>query len=213
MFEHLKLPVIVLGAGGHAGVVIDMLHALDAQILGVTDPALADGALGPLETPVIGGDDAILAFGSDKVLLALGLGSTGSTQARSALFHKYRAAGFRFPTLVHPSAVISPRVTHGEGVQVMAGAVLQVGTQLGDNCLINSSASIDHDCIIGEDVHVAPGAVLSGGVRVGRGAHIGIGAKIIQSIAIGADAVIGAGVTVLGDVAPGVTLRMDPSRV
>jgi UDP-perosamine 4-acetyltransferase len=90
-----------------------------------------------------------------------------------------------------------------EGVQVMAGAIVQPGVRVGANSVLNSRSSVDHDCVIGSHVHVAPGAVLCGSVVVGDHAFVGAGATVIQGVHIGAGAVIGAGVVVIRNVAKG----------
>jgi UDP-perosamine 4-acetyltransferase len=55
-------PVIVLGGGGHAKVVIDALLAAGATVAGLCDPALAVGVDGPLGIPILGGDEALDAY-------------------------------------------------------------------------------------------------------------------------------------------------------
>lgn len=200
MPERMKNPFIVLGAGGHAGVVIDMLKSLCLAIKGVSDNKLPVGSSGPLGTLVIGNDEDVLSLDANTINLAMGLGSTGSVALRASVFDKFKSAGFYFPALVHPSAIVSQNTIVKNGAQVMAGAVVQTGAELGGNCLINTSASVDHDCRIGESVHIAPGAVLSGNVDVGCSTHIGAGATIIQSLSIGENVVVGAGVCVLKDV-------------
>ena len=81
----------------------------------------------------------------------------------------------------------------------MAGCVIQTGTNIGANSIVNTRASIDHDCTIGETVHIAPGVTLSGNVRVGDRTHIGTGAVVIQGIAIDADSLVAAGAVVYRD--------------
>ena len=83
----------------------------------------------------------------------------------------------------------------------MAGSVIQPGSVIGRNVIINTRTSIDHDCEISDHVHVAPGVTLSGKVKIAAGAHIGTGATVIQGINIGANSMIGAGAVVVSDVA------------
>ena len=89
---------------------------------------------------------------------------------RERLYAAWRAKGYDFPALVHPSAWIAPGVILGDGVQVMAGVVIQPGCAIGENSIVNTRAGVDHDCSIGCDVHVAPGATLCGAVTVEYGA-------------------------------------------
>jgi len=120
---------------------------------------------------------------------------------RARLFNTFNAKGYRFKTLVDPTAFIAADVELSDGVQVMAGVIIQAGTKIAENTIVNSGAIVEHDCRIGRHVHIAPGAVLSGTVDVGDGVHVGTGATIIQGISIGAGSIIGAGSVVTQDIA------------
>ncbi len=204
-----RLPIIVIGAGGHAKVVIDALKKSGAEIQGVAeiDPKKAGGAL--LGVPVID-ESALPAPGA--VALANGVGSVKDTKARRAAFLRLKEQGYRFQTVIHPSGVIGEDVVIGEGAEIMAGAVIQPGTRIGANSIVNTRASVDHDCQIGDHVHIAPGAALSGSVMMGDGCHVGAGATVMQGKTIGRGAVVGAGAVVVDDVPPGVTVYGVPAR-
>ena len=199
----MSRPVIVLGGGGHAKVVIDTLLAGGATVTGLCDPALSPGDKGPLGIPVLGGDDALDAHPPADFVLANGIGSTGSTKLRRQVFERAKANGYAFATVVHPSASVARDVTLAEGAQVMAGAVVQPGAVLERNCLVNTGASVDHDCVIGAHAHVAPGVTLCGGVWIGPGTHLGTGACVIQGIRIGGERLVVAGSVVVADLPDG----------
>lgn len=197
----MSLPVLIIGAGGHAAVVLDVLRAVGANTVGFADRAVALRGTNVRGMPVFGGDEAVFErYPPDRVMLANGVGGNQSTGDRRAVFERFSGHGYRFMTLVHPSAVVSPSATLGAGAQVMAGAVLQTSATIGPNTIINTRACVDHDCIIGGHVHVAPGAVLSGGVSVADRAHLGAGCVVIQGIRIGEGALVAAGAVVLRDV-------------
>ena len=105
------------------------------------------------------------------------------------------------------------RPWNGNGNVVLQGALVNVGTRLGTNVIVNTGAIIEHDCDLGDDVHVAPRAVIGGGVTIGRDAHIGIGATVREGIRIGAKALVAAGAVVVDDVPDGVTVMGVPARV
>jgi sugar O-acyltransferase (sialic acid O-acetyltransferase NeuD family) len=191
--------IIIIGAGGHARVLLDALQLSACKVIGFVDPALARGAAGPGGLPVLGGDEALKDFSASQVLLVNGIGSIGPTAARGAVWRRGKDAGFSFARVVHPSAIVSASATLGEGVQVMAGCVIQSGAEIGANSIVNTRASIDHDCKVGETVHIAPGVTLSGGVHIGDRAHIGTGAVVIQGVTIGADSLVAAGAVVYRD--------------
>ncbi|QFI55003.1 acetyltransferase [Aeromonas simiae] len=192
----MNKPVIVLGAGGHASVLVDILRsqgrspiALVAPASGVVRAALAD-------IPFWHDEESILTYSPDEVVLVNGIGSLPGNLLRAELFARYQALGYRFARVISPCAMVSDYAELAEGVQVMAGAIIQAGTRIGLNTIVNTGAIVDHDCQIGVDNHIAPGSVLSGGVLTGARVHVGTGAAIIQGIVIGDDAVVGAGATV-----------------
>jgi UDP-perosamine 4-acetyltransferase len=208
----MNRPVIVLGAGGHAKVLIDMLRARGAVVLGITDAAPELCAPAVLGVPVIGDDSRIGHYGQQDVLLVNGLGSTGLPERRTALFETFTAAGYTFATVSHPAAVIAGDAVLGEGAQVMAGAVIQPGVRLGRNCIVNTQATVDHDCVIGDHVHLAPGATLCGAVTVGAGSHVGTGAIVVQGVAVGSRCLIAAGAVVIAALPDGASARGVPAR-
>ncbi|MDD5170871.1 MAG: acetyltransferase [Syntrophales bacterium] len=209
----MNLPVIIIGAGGHAKVLISTLKAIQADIIGLTDVAFDQSDIALRDLPVLGNDDKVLAYAPDRVTLVNGIGAVSSTAKRLNIYEKFKKHGYSFLTVIHPSAIIMDDVSLAEGVQVLAGAVIQTGCAVGINAIINTGAIVDHDSMIGEHVHIAPGVVLSGGVHVGTMAHIGTAATVIQGIRIGEAAIIGAGAVVIKDIPAGATAFGVPARV
>lgn len=207
-----RRPLVLLGAGGHARVLLALARAAGLPLLGVCDPDLQAEGSGQWEgLQVLGGDDALDCHGPDHVDLMLGIGQLTHSVARARLYGIWSARGYAFPPLVHPAAWVAPDVVIPDGAQIMAGVVVQPGCVLGRNTIVNTRASIDHDCRIGTDVHVAPGAVLCGSVDVGDGAFIGAGAVLIQGLRVGPGAIVGAGVTLVRDLEAG-TVVGPPNR-
>ena len=188
----MSKPVVIIGGGGHGRVLIDALLILGADIMGVADPQLRPEDA-PFNVPLLGGDEAIMALSREDVLLVNGVGSIKSTLARDAVYQRFLDLGFRFASVVHPSAMVSPRAIVEVGCQIMAGAVVQCDAQIGVNSIINTRSSVDHGCSIGRSVHIAPGVVLCADVRIGEGSHVGSGAVIIQGIEIASRSLIPAG--------------------
>ncbi|MGY6563456.1 MAG: acetyltransferase [Halomonadaceae bacterium] len=197
----IPLPVVLLGAGGHAKVTLDLLHALGRSVLGVCDPKLvADGVVSWRGLSVLGGDEAVRRYSVEDVELVNGIGSVPGSSLRKKLHMHFTKHNYRFATLVHPSAILGVGVSLGNGVQIMAGAIVQADTQVQDNTILNTGVRVDHDCLISQHTHIAPGAILSGGVVLEEGVHIGPGATLTQGIRVGASAVIGAGTPVVRNV-------------
>lgn len=197
----MNRPVIVVGAGGHAKVVVDTLLASSVKILGLTDNNPEKQGTFILGIPIIGTDEVIPQYTPEEIFLVNGLGSIGLPTVRTQIFHQFKQLGYSFKTIIHPSAIVSSNVTVEEGAQIMAGAIIQPGCQIGINSIINTGCSVDHDCLIGSHVHLTPGVILSGSVHIREGAHIGTGAVVIQGIQIGSKCIVGAGAVVIKNVA------------
>jgi UDP-perosamine 4-acetyltransferase len=205
-------PVIILGAGGHAKVLIDTLRACSVNIIGVVDANPEKFGKSILEVPVIGNDDIVTKYSPDTVRLVNGIGSVGLPTKRTEIFVKFKDLGYTFLQVIHQSAVISGDVKLLEGSQIMAGAVIQPGSQIGKNAIVNTRVSIDHDCFIGDHVHLAPGVTLSGAVIVGQGVHIGTGAAVIHGISIGNYSLVAAGAVVVNDIPDNTVVRGVPAK-
>lgn len=197
--------VIVIGAGGHARPVLEAL-----RLLGIPVAALLDEA--PSRPPVLGqavngGLDLLGAIPAAGAVIAIGHNAT-----RLRLAEVARAAGLALPTLVHPAALVSAHARLGEGVQVMARAVIGPEASLGALCLINTGAIVEHECVLAAGVHLGPGTVLCGGVLIGALSLIGAGVTVAPGQRIGADAVVGAGAAVAGPVPDGARFGGVPAR-
>lgn len=204
--------LILLGGGGHATVLAEILRESGAPLLGLT--ALAPPTAGLLaELPFLGDDEVVGDHGPDTVQLVNGLGSTATTQARADIFLRFTKAGYHFAGLRHPSAIVSPSAAAGAGLQVLAGAIVNSEARLGANVLVNSRALIEHHCEIGDHCHIASGAVLCGDCRLGAGVHVGAGAVVRQGIRIGTGAVIAAGAVVIDHVPPHSLAVGVPARI
>lgn len=209
----IQKPIIILGAGGHAKVLIDTLQRQSANILGVTDPDPELHGKDVMGIPIIGNDNSILQYGVNDIVLVNGLGKVNRSNKRIQIYDTFKKRGYIFTRVIHRSAVISPGAYLAEGVHIMAGAIIQTLATIGVNTIINTRASVDHECIIGDHVHIAPGATISGGVEIGDSVLVGAGATIIQGIHVGASSIVGAGAVVTEDVREGVTVMGIPARV
>ena len=189
---------IMLGAGGHARVLQEIL-ALDGVTLhGYLAPNATPSRLG--DAPYLGNDESLKNLDPATVLLVNGIGSASAPTLRRQVFLGAKERGFRFLSVIDHSAIVRPSAQLGEGVQVLPGAIVGCDATVGNNVILNSGAVIDHDTRLGAHSHVSPGAVLAGDVSIGETSHIGLGARVIQRVSIGSDCVVGAGAVVLRDV-------------
>jgi sugar O-acyltransferase (sialic acid O-acetyltransferase NeuD family) len=197
--------LIVVGAGGHAKVVVATARTAGFRVLAVLDDAPERWGTRVLGVEVSGPSEPALQDPAARLVLAI-----GDNAAR-----RRRAAGARcrFATVIDAAAVVDPTVQLGAGSVVFAGAVIQPDTVIGAHAIVNTAASIDHDCVLGDAVHVAPGTRLAGNVTLGDEVLLGIGAVVIPGVTIGARTVVGAGAAVVSDLPAGAVAVGVPARV
>lgn len=202
--------LVVLGAGGHARVVIEILEELGGwDIVGCLAPEpMVREVLG---YPVLGGDDRLAELIQAGVRSAIV--AVGDNRLRRKIAQRALELGVELVTAVSPSAKVSSRATLGEGVVVAPGAVINTGARLGDGVIVNTGATVDHGCQVGPYAHIAPGCHLAGDVLVGEGSLLGIGACVLPRIRIGSWAVVGAGAVVHRDVPEASTVVGVPARL
>lgn len=201
--------LILIGAGGHGRVVLELVRALGIyDVVGFVDPEPAASTI--LGVPVLGGDDVLPGLRAQGVTDAFV--AMGSNRLRQRIGGKLEALGYNQPSLVHPSAFLSPTARLGAGVLVMARAVLGTEALLGRWAILNTGAVADHDNQLHEACHVAPGCALAGTVQVGARSLIGVGSSVRPNITIGADVVVGAGSAVVADVPAGARIGGAPAR-
>lgn len=181
--------VSIIGAGGHAKVVISTLQACGCAINAIYDdnPTLWNSSIWNI--PIVGGTH-LLANEETYAIIAIGDNKTRQKIA-SCLPH------VKWVTAIHPFSMVHSSVSIGEGSVVFAGAVIQTDTIIGKHVIVNTSASIDHDCRIGNFVHIAPGCHLAGNVQVKEGALLGVGTTVIPNVTINQWAIAGAGSNVI----------------
>ncbi len=170
-------PVLLLGLGGHAKVLINMLRLRGRDIKGALSPDPLGAAV--LGVPVIGNDSDLESFSPNDIELVNALGHLPNNNIRDTLFKSGKQYGFSFANVIHPSAIIAEDVKFGEGIQIMAGAIIEPAVEIGDNSIVNTGASINHDTIIGVHSHIAPGVVVCGGANIGDGVFVGAASSLM----------------------------------
>jgi sugar O-acyltransferase (sialic acid O-acetyltransferase NeuD family) len=192
--------VLILGAGGHAQVVADILmQARDAGAqaspIGYLDDQPALHGQTRLGLPILGRIADLSLIPHDALIIGI-----GENCIRRQLFDRLARQGESFAVARHPSAVIAPNVAIGAGAVICAGVVVGPGAAIGANAILNTACTVDHHNTIGDHAHIAPGAHLGGDVQIGRGALVGIGAVVMPQRQVGEWSVVGAAALVHADV-------------
>ncbi|QDV26142.1 NeuD/PglB/VioB family sugar acetyltransferase [Aureliella helgolandensis] len=211
----MKLPIAIVGFGGHGRVVAAALEASGRQILAAT--TLTPSAVDSSATKILLLTDAELIerYAPDQIELILGIGGITPTCSESSkwkIVQDFQQRGFRFTGFRHPAAWVAPSAIVSPTAQIHAGAIVQPGAVVRNFAIVNTLVGVDHDCVIGEHCHLGPGTSLSGDVRVGDGSHLGTGCNVIQGIELGVGCFVAAGATVVRDVAAGEYVRGVPAK-
>lgn len=205
--------IIVIGAGGHAKVVIDIMlqrkKAFNDNLIieGILDDSFIENEKKELfGIPIIGKINKILELSSDIYYVI----AIGNNSIRRKISKDYK--NLKYITLIHPKAIIAENVIIYEGTVVMAGVIINSYTKIGKHCIVNTGSIIEHDNIIGDCVHVSPNATLCGGISVEDISWIGAGATIMQNVKIGTDSIIGAGAIVVKNIPSNCTAVGNPAK-
>lgn len=185
--------VIIIGAGGHAKVIADIIYKSGDNLIGFLDDNLVNkGKEIYLGKKVIGTTKDIEIYNKNYFIIGI-----GNNSIRKKINNENN---LKLYTAIHPSAIIAEDVKIGTGSVIMAGVVINPGTVIGKNCIINTCSSLDHDNLLEDYVHISPGAHLAGTVSVKEGTWICTGATIINNITIAQNNIIGAGSVVIKDI-------------
>lgn len=193
----------IIGAGGHAKVIVDILLESRVEISGIWDENPEIKSF--MGNAVNGNFIEFKNIQTNQVIIAIGNNTIRKKVAAELIYNQAIA--------IHPSAVVSRFARVGIGTVVMANSTVNVNASIGEYAIINTNASIDHDCIIGNFVHISPQAGLAGNVTVGEGTHVGIGACVIQGITIGKWATVGAGAVIVKDVPDYAVVVGNPGKI
>lgn len=205
----MKNGIVVIGAGGHAKVCVELLHAMGEQIdycIGSTDDLSFC-----LDIPVLKGDMHIKKLrqeGYQKVFVAI-----GDNKLRNNLGNQVIEMGYHLVNAISPNAIISTSAFLGRGIAIMPGVVINAQSKIQNLAIINTGATIDHDCEIGVAAHVAPQTGLAGNVKINDRCFLGIGSKVIPNVEIGENTIIGAGSIVISNLPKDITAVGVPAKI
>ena len=204
--------VLILGAGGHAQVVADILlmnYESDKEIfpIGYLDDDLSFKDKRILGIPVLGTISQLKDISHDSIIIAV-----GDNRERVSIFETLNQQGENLINAIHADVVISSQVDLGAGVVICAGVVVNTGSVIGDNVILNTACTVDHHNKIHDHVHLAPGVHLGGDVEIGEGTLVGIGSSILPQKKVGQWSVIGIGSVVTRDIPDKVVAAGVPAR-
>jgi UDP-perosamine 4-acetyltransferase len=205
-----ELPLLIIGAGGHAKVVIELIRAENRyRIAGLLERSNQVGSL--LGIPVIGTDldlSRLRSSGISHAFVAI-----GDNELRLSIGRKLTEQAFETVNAISPAAIVSPSARLGRGIAIMGGVVVSADAKIDDFVIVNTNSSIDHDCHIEEAAHIAPGCALAGSVRIGRLTFLGTGTNVIPQIVVGQRVLVGAGSCVIDNVPDDTCVHGVPAKI
>ena len=176
--------IVILGAGGHAHVIADIVEAEGNKVVAFLDDDLNK-------------EDCSGQISSYKKYIdcefIIGIGNADVREKLSTLDVKWHTA-------IHPSAIISKTAKICEGTVVMPNAVINARSVIGNHCIINTGAIVEHDNKIADFAHISVGANLGGTVSIGRKTWVGIGSTLKNNVSIVDNVIIGAGAVVVKNI-------------
>ncbi|QUS39124.1 acetyltransferase [Tardiphaga alba] len=172
---------VLIGAGGHARVVADIIALSGGQVVAYSDTMQAEWLSAKRYE-----SDAEAADSHPDAALALGFGgvSPATLARRRATLNADWADKRMWPNLVHPDASVARTSELGRAVQIMAGARIQPGAKIGDGAIVNTGAIVEHETTVGDGCHIAPGAIILGDCIIGEATMIGAGAVVLPGTSI-----------------------------
>lgn len=192
--------VAIFGVSGHAKVITDIIEKEKKfELAGFVDNSLPVGTE-CLGYKVIGNDPSLGDLIKEYDIFG-GVIGIGDNYRRFSVKKEIDrlVSDFNFVNCIHPDATIGKDVTFGVGNVVMAGAIINPSSSLGNHCIVNTNSSLDHDCCMSDYSSIAPNAAIGGNVSIGEFSAIGIGANVFHQVKIGTNCVVGGGSLVTKD--------------
>ncbi|MGB9898517.1 MAG: acetyltransferase [Anaerolineae bacterium] len=207
--------VVIIGAGGHAREVLDILLTCrasgeDVEPIGFIDENPQNHGRLLNGFPILGGFQWFEGVDRQEVRVIC---AVGTPQITRKLVIQAKSLGLHFTNAISPRSCISPYARLGEGVIIFPNVIVNTGVIIGDHITLNVAVTVSHDTTIGHFCNINPGAHLAGNVTIGEGCYIGMGANVIQGVRIGEWSIIGAGAVVINDIPPNATAVGVPAKV
>lgn len=174
----MSLPIVLVGAGGHAKVALDILLDNGEVVGGFVDPQV------DIFYDLKRRSDVSVDFSREALAMSLGGVKPDTLSNRLDLFNEYKSKAANFINIVSNSAHVSKKAVIGEGVFISNGVIINGPSKIGNLVIINTGAIIEHDVVVEEGAHIAPGAIILGDCHIGRNSMIGSGAVVLPGSSV-----------------------------
>jgi len=188
--------ILIIGAGGHSKIVIDILEENDQKIIGLLDDDTNLHNEKIMGYDVLGSIGLINEYDKNEIGFII---SIGNNKVRRKLYTELISKGYKPVSAISNDAKISKYAELGEGLIINAGVVTHPDVQIKDNVIIGMNATVSHDTLIESNVHISPGVHLTGNTYIEDGVDIGTGAMLKPGVSIGKNTIVGAGAVLIDD--------------
>lgn len=213
-----KIDYIIWGSAGHAKVLASIISEIGGRVIALfdNDPdslSILSGV--PLYKGINGFEHWLMQYDKEQLYSINGFVAIGGDKGhdRLAITELLKDKGIGMSVLVHPSSYICKTVKLGFGTQVLAKAVVASDSVIGNACIVNHCASVDHESRVGDGVHIAPGSTICGCVNIDNYVMVGAGAVVLPRLTIGKNTIIGAGSVVTHDLPENVIVYGNPAKI
>ncbi|MCT7995217.1 acetyltransferase [Laspinema olomoucense] len=207
---------IIWGSSGHSKVLSSLIRQLGGIVIALFDnnpdaqPSLKDV---PLYRGIEGFNEWLLSC--DEPSKVRGIAAIGGSRGKDRLdiHNLFISQGIQVETLIHPNASICNTSRIARGSQLLSLSLVASDSIIGEACILNHRASVDHDCVVGNGIHLAPASTLCGCVTLGDNVMVGAGAVVLPRLTVGKNTIIGAGSVVTKDLPENVVVFGNPAKV
>lgn len=204
---------IIIGAGTYGEVYLAYLQEAGVDVVGFLDDNPKYVNQNVRGIPVLGSisklDTLKETDGIEAVYCPL-----GNNQLRVRFLEYSRKLGYKTPNFIHPSVIISPNVSIGEGVYVLLGTTIMPHTTIKDYVMISMGVHLAHHCVLDEGVFLSTGCNFGASIHAHKYAYCGISSTIMTGLReLGEDCLIGAGAVVIRDVPDKAVMAGVPAKI
>ena len=154
--------LLILGAGAHGIVVKEVAEACGYRNISFLDDK-SSLAIGKIE-------DLDKFTGFSNVFVSIGVG-----RVRNEMIVRAQKLGFHVPSLVHPTAYVSPSANIGYGTLIEPKAIINSNAYVGNGCIVSVGAIIDHNAQVNNYAQVNAGCIVKSSAKIEKFSKLEVG--------------------------------------
>lgn len=189
--------IFIIGAGTYGESMCELAEILGYKVMGFYDEDENKLGLKVVDYLVLG---KFTDLNDEEISGKSYIVAIGNNTARLKIMTRINNAGGDTPTLIHPTATISPSAEIGKGVYIQANANIWTKVKIDDFCIISPNVVIAHHSTIGKACLVSTLSGVGASINIEDKVFIGMGCTIVTGMhTVGQNSIIGAGAVVLKD--------------